>query len=241
MRSSATVFAIVLGVSACTGGSDSGAPAALPGVVSTSAQTTSPVTTTPETTSAQTTSPATTSAETTSPETTSPVTTSPVTASPVTTSPPGETALVLHQNGIGPLSFGTGPDAAIEFIAGALGPASDDTGWVESFTSPFGVCPGTVVRGVTFGSLTLLFGDPDGSREFYAWSYSAFGGDSFGLVTARGVGLGATADAIASAYPGADIELENEVFGSFADTIDGRFFLENDAISGMYGGTGCGE
>ena len=148
---------------------------------------------------------------------------------------------MLHTNGVGPLAFGAGPDAAIEFIGGALGPVTDDSGWVESFTSPFGVCPGAVVRGVSFGSLTLLFGDPDGRREFYAWSYSGFSGDTFGLVTARGIGLGSTADDIVAAYPGTDVVPEDDVVGSFADTVDGRFFLDDGAVNGMYGGAACGE
>jgi len=159
-----------------------------------------------------------------------------------TTVPPSSTGLVLSNTGIGPLQFGARPDTAVEFLAGALGIATADSDWGPSF-STFGTCPGTEVRGVTFGPLTVLFGDPDGEREFFAWTYNAFASpDLFGMATADGVGLGSTTDGILALHPDAEIFPANDVLGQTA-RFDGFFatFTDAGSVQHLAGGLLCGE
>ena len=92
------------------------------------------------------------------------------------------------------------------------------------------------------GALLVLFGDPDGRREFYAWSYAAIDGALFGLQTAGGVGIGSSVDELVSAYPGAEfVEEEPGLHSAFARTVDGIFWLDGDQVRVMSGGLACGE
>ena len=112
------------------------------------------------------------------------------TTTPPTTVDPGPTGLSLHGGGLGPVGFGRDVDTVLEYMGGIFGPATEDSGWVDSF-SGFGTCPGSEVRGVTYGSLQLLFGGPDDDRTFFSWAYFDHGnGDVFGLRTPLGIGLG---------------------------------------------------
>lgn len=159
-----------------------------------------------------------------------------------TTMPQSSTGLVLSDTGIGPLKFGARPDAAVEFLAGALGTETADSGWGPSF-SEFGTCPGTEVRGVTFGPLTVLFGDPDGEREFYAWTYNTFASpDLFAMATADGVGLGSTTDGIRALHPDAEMSPAGDALGQTA-RFEGLFATFTDAgtVQHLGGGRLCGE
>ncbi|MCP3934502.1 MAG: hypothetical protein GY708_03925 [Actinomycetia bacterium] len=177
-------------------------------------------------------------------ETTEPTTTTeaaPQTTAPPVTVDPGPTGFSLHGGGLGPVTFGLDAATVTEFMGGVLGPPGSDSGWVDSF-SQFGTCPGSEVRGVTYGSLQILFGGPDDDRTFFSWAYFDQGaGDVYGLQTPEGIGLGSTREVIDAAYPGtvfheADVIPASASFSNMWATFD-------DAGVVMYisGGSGCGE
>ncbi len=163
------------------------------------------------------------------------------TAPPVTVDP-GPTGFSLHGGGLGPVTFGLDADTVTEFMAGVLGPPADDSGWINSF-SQFGTCPGSEVRGVTYGSLQILFGGPDDDRTFFSWAYFDQGaGDVYGLQTPEGIGLGSTQATIEAAYPGTEFYEADEVFpasGRFANMW--ATFDNAGAVMYISAGSGCGE
>ena len=224
---------------ACSDSDDSGASAATTDASASdnAADTTGPL---PATTAA----PATTEAPpTTVPEATTttagPTTTT--TSTTTTTAAPGPTGLSLLGDGLGIMRFGVDAESAIEFLGGIFGPPTDDSGWIDSF-SGFGTCPGTEVRGVTYGPLTVLFGGGANDRIFFSWNYfDQGGGDVFGLTTPAGIGLGATAAEVSATYPTAEF-FSDELFGDgsrFADLF--ATMNEDGAVRYLSGGTGCGE
>src|SRR3546814_10729495 len=88
-------------------------------------------------------------------------TTSTTTAEVTTTTAPGDdesAAIALRGDGLGVVSPGSEPDAAVSAVAAALGDPSLDTGWQSSFGTS-GTCPGTEVRAVGWGGPGLLFTD----------------------------------------------------------------------------------
>ncbi len=202
--------------------------------------TVAPSTTAPTTSGA----PTTTEAVTTTTEGTTTTTAAPTT----TTSPPAETPVALSPTGVGPLQFGTAPGDAVEFLTAVLGTPTYDSGWESSF-SEFGTCPGSEVRGVRFGPLTVLFSDgptsygPAGTRHFFSWTYSAFDTpDMFGLTTPQGLGLGASTEDVESVYPGVTINPADEIFpASFQEA--GIFGTFDDAgrVQYLSAGDTCGE
>src|SRR3546814_16523174 len=66
-------------------------------------------------------------------------------------------------DGLGVVSLGSEPDAAVSAVTAALGDPSLDTGWESSFGT-YGTCPGTEVRAVEWGGMVLLF--TDGPTDF---------------------------------------------------------------------------
>src|SRR3546814_13929622 len=66
--------------------------------------------------------------------------------------------IALRGDGLGVVSLGSEPDAAVSAVTAALGDTSLDTGWGSSFGT-YGTCPGTEVRAVEWGGLVLLFTD----------------------------------------------------------------------------------
>ena len=159
--------------------------------------------------------------------------------------------LILRSNGLGSARFGVDPDGVIAFVTSVLGSPDSDTGYVDSF-SQFGTCPGSEVRGVRWGDLTLLFGDESdfgsGRRHFYQWQFGPQTSSPLrpnGPLTDGLIGLGSTVAEIRRVYP--DVEI-------FADEVYGPGFelepllwgtLTDDADSGrviaLVGGTPCGE
>ncbi|MEZ5280377.1 MAG: hypothetical protein R2770_07870 [Acidimicrobiales bacterium] len=163
------------------------------------------------------------------------------TTTPPTTVDPGPTGLSLHGGGLGPVGFGRDVDTVLEYMGGIFGPATEDSGWVDSF-SGFGTCPGSEVRGVTYGSLQLLFGGPDDDRTFFSWAYFDHGnGDVFGLRTPLGIGLGSSPAEIADAYPDAEFDEGDESLPPSARFGDMWATLDADAVTYLSGGLSCGE
>ena len=165
------------------------------------------------------------------------------------------TTASLAADGLGLVAFGAAPDPAIATLSESFGAPAEDSGWVEATSSPFGVCPGAVVRGVRWGPLRVLFSDPgDGTpARFFTYVYSASlvtpGEDtarSSGLKTATDIGLASTLDELRAAYPA--VQVFSDVYGptfsidadaSFSGTLSAE--TPDAIITAIVGGTSCGE
>lgn len=173
----------------------------------------------------------TTTTTTTIPATTS---TTSTTVAPSTTEPdPATTELLLSGDGIGTAGFGADPDGVVEYMKSYLGEPSNDTGWIDPLT--IGVCPGDDLRQVSWGVLTLLFGDVSevvqGRRHFFGYGYGdagEIGGAPVGLQTTRGVTIGSRVIDVRAAYPAASINPE--------DDFSPPFFIVNDSLRGFLTG-----
>jgi hypothetical protein len=242
-----TATALIVGllplVVACSGDDDAGGT--VPTTVTTVAPTTSPSTT------AVTTSvvPPTTAAPTTS-DTVAP-TTSETGSTSTSTTEPAAAALVLRDDGLGDALFGADADGVIDYVTSVLGVPTDDSGWDDPFAH-FGVCPGTEVRGVTWGDLQLLFSDESivasGHRHFFNYVYGPPSGATInpvGLRTADGVGIGTTIGELRVVYPGVQVYPE-EIYGPFFvvnENLSGFLtgVTDSDQVISFIGGIGCGE
>lgn len=198
-------------------------------------------TTTPTTTAAPTTVAATsTTTSTTLPATTTTSTTIPVAA-----------ALVLRDIGLGDAVFGADPAEVIPYVTSILGKPTADSGWADPLSS-FGICPGTEVRGVTWGDLTLLFSDESsvlkGRRHFFNYLYGPPFGATIqpeGMRTDTGIGVGSTVADLVAAHPDVQVYPEdifgpyfviNETFIGFLTTAE-----PDGSILSFIGGIGCGD
>lgn len=238
----ALLVTALLGLAACSSAQDASPPSSLD-TSTTATSTTAPVdppTSPPDDSTSTSTSVPEDSTTTSSSSSTVPTSSAP--PSSTTTAVPGTSGLALTRAGVGPLAFGVEPELAVEFLRGVLGPPTADSGWGPA-SSPFGSCPGSEVRGVSFGPLTVLFGDPDGRREFYAWTYDEREAvDTFHLATGSGIGLGATMAEVTSAHPGAVIVPAAGASPAVV-TIDGvrATFDEADRVASLGGGRLCDE
>jgi len=210
-----------------------------------------------ESTTAPTAETTTTAAETTSsteaPTTTSPTSTTSTTTTTTTTIAP----LVLAADGLGGIDFGATPDDAIAYVAGLLGPATEDSGWIDALTSPYGVCPQPEVRGVQWGAFVLLFTRaetdfaPAGSEHLFSYYYTDNIAPAVGLGTEENVFIGSSRAELDAAY-GARLEVFEDPFGvvwhvdrdpSRDEALSG--FLSGptggDVVEAINGGVGCGE
>ncbi len=207
---------------------------------------TSPLTLLPTTSSTTTTSTSTTTTTT----TTSTTTTTTVPETATTVADPAVTDLVLSGDGIGTAGFGADADGVVEYIVSYLGDPDNDTGWIDPFT--IGLCEGNELRRVSWGVLTLQFGDVSaivqGRRHFTAYTYgdqADIGGAPAGLQTTRGVVIGSRVIDVKAAYPAASINPEDDFSPPFFYVNDSlRGFLtgvEDDAtVTAILGGDDCG-
>ena len=240
----AALVAVALAGAACseetTSSPDSTAPSATTGTSAAAASTTTSSSTTTTTTVLPTTT-----AESTTTTSTSSTTT--------TTISRAQEELVLKPDGIGLAQFGADPEGIIEYMSTILGSPSGDTGWIDPFT--FAVCPGNEVRRVDWGVLSLLFSDAtqvaSGRRHFFAWEYGLAGqvGDEpQGLRTPGGVTLGSRVVDLRAEFPDVAVNAGDED-GSFLPNFyvsdDFRGLLtgatDEDLVTVMFGGVGCGE
>jgi hypothetical protein len=217
------LFALVvlgaLALTACGGSGDDTAP--------TTEFTLLPTTTsTPPTSSTTTTTTSTTTTSTTS-------TTTTTVATSTTVADPAVSELLLSGDGIGTAGFGADPDGVVEYINSYLGPPSNDTGWIDPLT--IGLCSGDELRQVSWGVLTLLFGDVSevvqGRRHFFGYGYGEqgeIGNAPVGLQTTRGVTIGSRVVDVRAAYPAATINPE--------DDFTPPFFFVNDSLRGYLTG-----
>ena len=173
-------------------------------------------------------------------------------------------AVVLKGDGIGAFVFGADPDQVIAGLTLRWGPPDSDSGWIAAATSPYGPCPGTVIRGVGWRGFAVLFSDgatprgPAGTRHFFTWEYRVDdlshpapdpGGNRPPLKTATGVSVGATVKALQAAY-GDRLELFDEPPGGpqfGVQTSEGGLYgsvtnLEAEGrVRTIVSGGGCGE
>lgn len=242
----AGVAAVGLLITACNGsdapsGGSDGAPSADPTIIlPTTTTSTVPASTTTTSTTSTTTTTSTTSTTTTAPELTT------------TTEPsPGVDALVLTTVGIGSAEFGADPEGVIGYVSSFLGAPTGDTGWVDPFT--IGPCSGNELRQVSWGSLTLTFGDVSNvvqdRRHFFAYGYGVdgqIGVPPLGLETDRSITVGSRVIDLLAAYPGVILNPEDDFFApSFTVNDNLRGFLtglaDDDTVTVILGGIGCGE
>jgi len=154
-----------------------------------------------------------------------PVTIAPAKPAPATTATTDEgPAVVLKGDGIGAFIFGADPDQVIAGLTLRWGPPDGDTGWVAPGSTPYGACPGNVVRAVNWRGFGVLFSDgatprgQAGVRHFFTWEYQVDdlahpgpdrGGNRPPLKTANGVSVGVTVSVLQRAY-GSALELFDE-------------------------------
>jgi hypothetical protein len=184
---------------------------------------------------------------------TSSTTTSTTEAATTTSSTvPPAAQLVLGQDRLGTAMFGVEPEAVVSYVTAILGPPTADSGWADP-NSAFGVCPGTEVRGVTWGDLLLLFSDESGvasgRRHFFSYTLGPAFGASItpaGMATPEGIAVGSTVAALKSAYPGVYVYGGDDVFGPYyvvSENLSG--FLtgdsDTDTVQSVIGGITCGE
>ena len=167
---------------------------------------------------------------------------------PTTTTEPPPAPLTLEDDGIGGVPFGTDPATTIAYAESVLGPAKNDTGWVDSF-SKYGTCPGPVVRGVEWGGedsgfgFVLLFTEaptsylPVGGQHLFGYYYF---GDPAGLVTVAGITVGSTLGDAQASHPGSTADEHPLVVGSALWTLD--VDVDDDAVLwGFADGLGAGD
>ncbi|MEO7370259.1 MAG: hypothetical protein ABIZ69_05315 [Ilumatobacteraceae bacterium] len=159
---------------------------------------------------------------------------------------------MLRPNGLGDAAFGADPDGVIAYVSSIIGQPTVDTGWIDPLS--VGACPGTEIRSLSWGDLTLQFGDSSsvttGRRHFFSYVY----GPSFiegqlspaGLKTDAGIGIGATVAELTGTYPSAVISPGDELGGPNFFINEGLAgFLTGvtpaDTVRSVLGGQGCGE
>lgn len=172
-------------------------------------------------------------------------------AGPPSSEPLSVQELVLSGAGVGSALLGTDPDAVIAYVSSILGGNTDDTGWVAA--DAFG-CPGSEIRRVEWGVLTLVFGDASatatGRRHFIAWEYGSVGGigdEPVGLRTPGGVTLASRVVDVLGEFPeatllegDASLDLPDQFYvdDSFSGWLSG--LTEDDIVTAMLGGYRCG-
>jgi hypothetical protein len=228
-----TALALVL--AACGGSDDGVAGPTTKLTLLPTTTTTQPVATTTTVETSTTVEPTTTLAVPTEGSTTTGVSTT--TAVPVD---PAVAALVLSDEGIGAAVFSGDPDGVVAYLSSFVGPPTADTGWVDPFE--ISACAGTQLRVVSFGSLSLTFGDVSpvlqGRPHFFAYTYGAYNFDGTmvvvvdqtppGLITENGVGLGTDLVALEAAHPGLELNPADDFFP--------ETFVVNDNLRGAING-----
>ncbi len=213
--------------------------------------TTTTAPTAPPTTAVPTTVAATSTTSTTSTSTTSTSTTSTTAAATTTTSIPKAAVLVLRDDGLGDALFGADPEQVVAYVTANLGKPTADSGWADPF-SAFGVCPGTEVRGVTWGDLTLLFSDDSpivsGRRHFFSYLLGPPFGSTIqpaGMATPERIGVGNTVGELRFTYP--DVELTDDEIQGPSFTLDNGVngtmtgLADDELIKFISAGPRCGE
>lgn len=173
------------------------------------------------------------------------------TAAPTTVAPE---PVVLRPDGVGALPFGTEAEVMLTYLTARLGTPNVDSGWVAAPSSPFGVCPGSQVRGLRWGPLQVLLGDEgNATRHLFSWVYATAllpanepVGAAGGLQTPEGIGLGSSIADLFAAFP--SLTVSTDVYGPTYSTgglVGYAGTLSSEDIDGfvtsLVGGRYCGE
>lgn len=241
-KSAFALVGLALVTTACSAGGDATSTTTVPVTLTT----TSTTTTVPETTT-----------------TTLPETTTTTTASETTTTmtAPDDGKIELTNEGIRAgaqwIHFGYDDDDAVTHISAILGAPSKDTGWTSPW-GEYGVCYGSKMRAVEWGSLVTLYtnGDTDfwtgGVEHFYAYYYTDVNNPR-DLRTPEGIGIGSSLGQLRAAYDPAKIVIDEAFFdptvGFWSYDMHtwtglwGYATGQSDAhaITSINGGQGCGE
>lgn len=243
----AALFVGVAMVASCGGSDESAATVPSTSTIPMAPITAPPATVPPATAAPTTAAPATTAAPTTTVAT--PTTEGDESSTTTTESP--AVALVLRDDGLGDADFGDDPDSVIQYITAIIGKPTADSGWADPLQS-FGICPGTEVRGVTWGDLQLLFSDESivasGRRHFFNYVYGPAYGDAItpaGMRTSTGIGVGTQVADLRAAYPDVQVYPE-DIYGPYfvVDPNMSGFLTgvtDTDTIISFIGGIGCGD
>lgn len=153
---------------------------------------------------------------TTAPTTTTIDTATTIESTTTTTSP--ESNLVLYPDGVGDFSFGDPANQVLGTLLAVLGDPEEDTGWVDQAEN-YGVCIGSEVRFVRWGSFQAFFTDgpsdwaPAGVRHFASYTQASyFESDELALVTADGLSLGSPVGDVRALY-GNDSVYDDLLYG----------------------------
>lgn len=159
------------------------------------------------------------------------------------------------------IEFGAAFDDVQPALVAAFGEPTEDSGVTSSFSS-YGTCPGEQLRALEFagGALYVLFGDVDGPElTMYQWTLADKGRTDqvpqasalVGDVTTYDFAVGDTLGALREGSSGAELEVfpeEGAFPASFRlqDQSPGFYgYLtgtdDDDTITGVQGGTRCGE
>ena len=190
--------------------------------------------------------------------TAAPVTTTTTAAETTTTAGPltVELTRVGVQAGEVWVPFSEDDELAVSAVVAVLGTPTHDSGWIESLSSPYGVCPAPLVRGVHWDDFVMLFTQADtdfwtaGVPHFYAFTYT---GTTPEMLTTEGIGVGSTLEMLDAAYGGPDLVIDEAWFDPSAGFwsyklapwtglsgfTTGQAFA--DTITSVNGGQGCGE
>jgi hypothetical protein len=159
--------------------------------------------------------------------------------------------LVLRTNSLGEAAFGADPDPVIAYVTSFIGAATVDSGWVDPLT--VGACPGTELRSVMWGDLTLYFSDDSnittGRRHFFSYVYGPLFGAAIapaGLKTDAGIGVGSTVAELTGTYPAAVINPGDDFGGPSFFINEGlggvlTGVTPTDTVTSVLGGQVCGE
>lgn len=176
-------------------------------------------------------------AETTADDATESSTSTPATSTTTIPEPLGVNELVLTSGGLGGARFGTEPNEVVNYVSSILGSPTEDSDWV----SPDALsCPGSTVRRVKWGVLSLMFGDESsiasGRAHFMSYTYGVVnkvGEEPTGLMTSDGITV---TDSVGSLLERIDAQL-NE--GDESLDIPPSFFYDREPfpITGLLSGT----
>jgi hypothetical protein len=120
-----------------------------------------------------------------------------------TTTAPSRPQLVLQGDGFQGRKFGDPAEEVIAALTRLFGSPTEDRSDAARGQSPFGWCPGTTARTVSWGSVSALFTDERGPSRFSGWFVD--GGEAR---TPAGIRVGSTVSDVRAAYPQATLETE---------------------------------
>jgi hypothetical protein len=110
---------------------------------------------------------------------------------------------VLEGDGFQGRTFGDPAEEVIAALTRLFGPPTEDRSAPASGQTPFGVCPGTTARTVSWGPVAVLLTDESGASRFSGWAVD--GGEAR---TPAGIRVGSTVAEVRAAYPQATLETE---------------------------------